>query len=166
MGFTVGAGRAVFWFCGASSSGFSKVGSTVGALGTEFGTPYGRSPADLGVGSTEGASFGMPAPAFCGSKQDLGDSAVGSRAGSVDRACGARSQPMISSIIISVSGTILLISNPPYSQYWIIPFTRYIYNELLAWIAEYPRCASLNERCSISKKRSRVKGASSQCVER
>ena len=166
MGFTVGSGRAVFWFCGASSSGFSKVGSTVGVLGAVFGSMGRAFPADSGVGSTEEASLGMPAPAFCGSKQDSDDSTVGSGVGSVDWACGARAQPMISSIIISVSGTILLISNPPYSQYWIIPSTRYIYNELLAWVAEYPRCASLNERCSISKKRSRVRGASSQCVER
>lgn len=95
MGFTVGAGRAVFWFCGASSSGFSKVGSTVGVLGAVFGTMGRAFPADSGVGSTEEASLGMPAPAFCGSKQDLGDSAVGSRAGSVDWACGARAQPKL-----------------------------------------------------------------------
>lgn len=94
MGFTVGAGRAVFWVRGASSSGFSKVGPTVGVLGAEFGSMGRAFPADSGVGSTEEASLGMPAPAFCGSKQDSDDSTVGSGVGSVDWACGARAQPM------------------------------------------------------------------------
>lgn len=109
MGFTVGAGRAVFWVRGASSSGFSKVGPTVGVLGAEFGSMGRAFPADSGVGSTEEASLGMPAPAFCGSKQDSDDSTVGSGVGSVDWACGARAQPKVCRVVM-VEFTSMVIS--------------------------------------------------------